>query len=519
MADDSRVDDSREEHRMFVKLNDSNLVLARSIVNESIPGVKKKEGILTRKTHEESYTSTLYVVLEHYGMTPISRIKPRVRFKRSGYDGLSSSNPILFPPDSVVNFVELKKPENKPKPDSLEDIFCDGPVLQQLADDPALRLVSQLDTFLMQPPVKTKSKVMGNEDGRKGIPFLDFLEALNKPDKSEKIFREYKHGVEFAKDLRQAIEPFIGLEFKFGVYSRYERRDCVLIGDKDGYRTTFDPSTVLGWVRRLDDFHQLQPLCHEHGTRWEHKIDLDYLDKSSQRIITDHLKVLRLEYLINRTISKSQTALTLLADWKENQLNLVNDIPGFTLRAEIKQPTNKFSDVRERKRLRAVFSGNYKLLDDDIVERHLNLAKGENADLVYVLDNATLMLGQKPLAESVEGITFIKEPLYTHEIVYSAADLRERMPSSFDRCYCEQTDEGGYSILSQKTGRCYTISLSHRKIGNIKDGKTIRDRTDDYVSIKYLGIKPAMFKGEDISHVYAEIKEITDFLKEHGIIG
>ena len=139
------IDDSREEHRMFIRLNDSNPALARSIVNESIPGIGRKEGILVRKTHEDSYTNTLYVVLEYYGMTPISRIKPRVRFKRSVYDGLSSSSPIIFLPDSFINFAELKRSDERPKKEideqGLQRFFCDGPIIQKLADDPALELV------------------------------------------------------------------------------------------------------------------------------------------------------------------------------------------------------------------------------------------------------------------------------------------------------------------------------------------------------------------------------------------
>ena len=67
------VDDSREEHRMIIFGNDSDLVQEHLVKDE---GTTNQNGILQRKTHAESYTVTLYVLLKDYGLIPVIRIKP-----------------------------------------------------------------------------------------------------------------------------------------------------------------------------------------------------------------------------------------------------------------------------------------------------------------------------------------------------------------------------------------------------------------------------------------------------------
>ena len=69
----------------------------------------KRDGILAQKVHEDSYTVTLYVLLKDYGLTPVFRIKPRIRFHRSNYDNLSSSAPLRYSLDDIIHFAELKR--------------------------------------------------------------------------------------------------------------------------------------------------------------------------------------------------------------------------------------------------------------------------------------------------------------------------------------------------------------------------------------------------------------------------
>ena len=340
------VDDNREEHRMMIFGNDSHLVQERLIVENAA----KHDGILAQKVHEDSYTVTLYVLLKDYGLTPVFRIKPRIRFHRSNYDNLSSSAPIRYSLDDIIHFAELKRGVDlteKIDDVKLAEILGDAPALKDVADDTALQLVSQRDVSLRNPPFKTKTKVFGKsedegvEEG--GIRIGTFLDALNQPKQTEQIFKRFARGSEFARDLREALSPYEDFEFQFGLYSRYERRDCVLAnGDAESsgnYRATFDPWTALGYIRTAGDMQQFQILMHERGTRWEHKIMLEQLDAPTLNQLATEIPGLRREYLIGRVLSKSQTALTRLAELRQSQLNLTTDLQtGYTLRLEIPVP-------------------------------------------------------------------------------------------------------------------------------------------------------------------------------------
>ena len=449
------VDENREEHRMMIFGNDSHLVQEELIVENNT----KREGILAQKVHADSYTVTLYVLLKDYGLTPVFRIKPRIRFHRSNYDNLSSSAPIRYSLDDIIHFAELKRGVDlteKIDEVKLAEILGDAPALKDVTNDPALYLVSQRDVSLGNPPFKTKTKVFGQsedegvEEG--GIRIGTFLDALNQPQNTEQIFKRFAKGSEFARDLREALAPYKDFEFQFGLYSRYERRDCVLAnGDAEtsgNYRATFDPWTALGYIRTAGDTHQFQILMHERGTRWEHKIMLEQMDAPTLDRLATEIPRLRCEYLIGRVLSKSQTALTRLAELRRSQLNLTTDLhTGYTLQLEIPVSQKRFSVIEHRRKLRETFNGGgaYRLhpLNGEFVERHHNMAKGIRNGVVWTLDSVNLSTGQPPLEQEDEGILIIKTPHQNKFVVRSAEELRERLPKNgFEKCWNEAIDMG-----------------------------------------------------------------------------
>ncbi len=495
------VDDNREEHRMMIFGNDSRLVQERLIVEDDA----KRDGILAQKVHEDSYTVTLYVLLKDYGLTPVFRIKPRIRFHRSNYDNLSSSAPLQYNLDDIIHFAELKRGVDlteKIDDAKLAEILGDAPALRDIADDAALQLVSQRDVSLRNPPFKTKTKVFGKsedegvEEG--GIRIGTFLDALNQPKQTEQIFKRFARGSEFARDLREALSPYEDFEFQFGLYSRYERRDCVLAnGDAESsgnYRATFDPWTALGYIRTAGDMQQFQILAHERGTRWEHKIMLEALDAPTLDRLATEIPGLRREYLIGRVLSKSQTALTRLAELRQTQLNLTTDLQtGYTLQLEIPVPNKRFSVIEHRRKLRETFNttGGYRLhpLNGEFVERHHNMAKGIRDGIVWTLDSVDLLTGQSPVEAQDEGFLIIKTPHQNRFVVRSAEELRERLPKNgFEKCWNENVDAGGYTILSQMSGRVYAVSYGRRNTGSIHEDKITQEDVAHYLSIEYLGM-------------------------------
>ena len=498
------VDDNREEHRMMIFGNDSRLVQEWLITE----GDTNRDGILAQKVHEDSYTVTLYVLLKDYGLTPVFRIKPRIRFHRSNYDNLSSSAPLRYSFDDIIHFAELKRGVDlteKIDDVKLAEILGDAPALRGVADDAALQLVSQRDVSLRNPPFKTKTKIFGKsedegvEEG--GIRIGTFLDALNQPKRTEQIFRRFARGSEFAHDLREALGPYEGFEFQFGLYSRYERRDCVLASEdaetSQNYRATFDPWTALGYIRTAGDTQQFQILAHERGTRWEHKIMLEQLDAPTLERLATEITKLRRQYLIGRVLSKSQTALTRLAELRESQLNLTTDLhTGYTLRLEIPVPDKRFSVIEHRRKLRETFNGNgtYRLhpLNGQFVERHHNMAKGVRNGIVWTLDSVDLFTGPQALEEEKDGLLIIKTPHQNKFVVRSAEELRERLPENgFEKCWNEAVDMGGYTILSGMTGRVYAVSYGRRNTGSIYEGNITQADVAHYLSIEYLGIDPA----------------------------
>ena len=497
------VDENREEHRMMIFGNDSHLVQEELIVENNT----KREGILAQKVHADSYTVTLYVLLKDYGLTPVFRIKPRIRFHRSNYDNLSSSAPIRYSLDDIIHFAELKRGVDlteKIDEVKLAEILGDAPALKDVTNDPALYLVSQRDVSLGNPPFKTKTKVFGQsedegvEEG--GIRIGTFLDALNQPQNTEQIFKRFAKGSEFARDLREALAPYKDFEFQFGLYSRYERRDCVLAnGDAEtsgNYRATFDPWTALGYIRTAGDTHQFQILMHERGTRWEHKIMLEQMDAPTLDRLATEIPRLRCEYLIGRVLSKSQTALTRLAELRRSQLNLTTDLhTGYTLQLEIPVSQKRFSVIEHRRKLRETFNGGgaYRLhpLNGEFVERHHNMAKGIRNGVVWTLDSVNLSTGQPPLEQEDEGILIIKTPHQNKFVVRSAEELRERLPKNgFEKCWNEAIDMGGYTVLNQMSGRVYMVSYGRRNTGSIHEGNITNEDVAHYLSIEYLGIDP-----------------------------
>ena len=498
------VDDNREEHRMMIFGNDSRLVQERLIVENDA----KRDRILAQKVHEDSYTVTLYVLLKDYGLAPVFRIKPRIRFHRSNYDNLSSSAPLQYSVDDIIHFAELKRGidlTEKIDDAKLAEILGDAPALKDLADDAALQLVSQRDVSLGNPPFKTKTKIFGkNEDEgveEGGIPIGTFLDALNQPQRTAQIFKRFSRGSEFARDLREALAPYKDFEFQFGLYSRYERRDCVLASDdaeiSGNYRVTFDPWTALGYIRTAGDAQQFQILAHERGTRWEHKVMLEQMDASTLERLATEIPRLRRQYLIGRVLSKSQTALTRLADLRQSQLNLTTDLhTGYTLRLDIPVPEKRFSVIEHRRKLRETFNGTgaYRLhpLNGEFVEKHHNMAKGIRDGIVWTLDSVDLLTGQPPLEVQDEGFRIIKTPHQNRFVVRSAEELRERLPKNgFEKCWNETVDAGGYTMLSQMSGRVYNVSYGRRNAGSIHEGNITEAGIAHYFSIEYLGIEPS----------------------------
>ena len=507
------VDDSREEHRMIIFGNDSDPVQEHLIREDGLDrGTSTRSGILDRKIHAESYTVTLYALLKDYGLIPVFRIKPRIRFHRFNYDNQASSAPLRYNLDDIVDFAEVKRgiESGEPVDNTMqEQVFGDAPTLEGLSDDPALHLVSQRDMFLRNPPFKTKTKVFGGEDEEiQGIPIGKFLDALNYPAQTQSIFTPFPQGSAFAADILEALEPFRHLEFQFGVYSRYERRDCVLASDiskaAGGYRTTFDPWTVLGYIQSNGQMQQLQILAHERGTRWEHKIMVEEMDTPTLELISQKIRTLRRDNLIGRILSKSQTGLTLLANTQETRVNATNDLfVDYELKVETSIPKDRFADIEFRRKLRGIFNSNgqYQLhpLNKDIVEKHLNLAKGINNDVVYTLDNVYLMQGPSPQKVTEKDLLITRTPIRERVVMRSAQELRDRMPTNgFEKCWNESIDEAGYTIINKASDRCYTVSYGRRKTGNILDGKATRQPSEYYLSIKYLGIVPERY-GDFIS--------------------
>ena len=486
------VDNSREEHRMIIFSNDSEMVQSHLIQEHNGPA------ILTQKLHDESYTVTLYALLKNYGLIPVMRIKPRIRFNRSNYDNLSSSAPLCYQADDLVQFAELKRGADivsGSNHELLGEFFGDAPTIDNLSADPAHHLSAQRDLFLKQPPFKSKTKVFGTTQSQSGIPIGRFLDALNDPKKTESVFSQYPSGNEFARDLLEAIEPFGAVEFQFGLYSRYERRDCVLTGSEiDGYRTTFDPFTTLGYIRSEGQIQQLQILTHERGNRWEHKILIDHLPRPIFKSLSKQIKLLRRKYLISRLISKSQTGLTCLAQAKESALGLVKDLlVGYQLIVEVPISQNRMSSIDSRKQLRAMFikSSLYQLhpFDTEISERHLNLAKGLKNGVIYTLDNVYLTQSLASHRTPEDDITVVRSPIEQDSLLRSAQELRERIPiNGFENCWNESISQAGYTVVNQKTGRCYAVSYQTKNRGQILDGKESIQQAEHLLSIRYLGL-------------------------------
>ena len=486
------VDNSREEHRMMIFSNDSETVQSHLIKGTS------KRGLLRQKIHDESYTVTLYALLKNYGLIPVMRIKPRIRFTRSNYDNLSSSAPLCYQADDLVQFAELKRGDDVIESgnyDLLEDFFGDATTIENLSADPAQHLTAQRDLFLKQPPFKSKTKVFGSNMSQSGIPIGHFLDGLNSPQKTEAIFSQYPSGNEFARDLLEAIEPFGEVEFQFGLYSRYERRDCVLTdSETDGYRTTFDPFTTLGYIRSEEQIQQLQILTHERGSRWEHKILIDQLPPPVFKSISGQIKSLRRKYLISRLISKSQTGLTYLAKAKESELGVVRDLlVGYQLILEVSTSQSRMSSINCRKELRAMFTSSslYQLhpFDTEISECHLNLAKGIKNGVVYSLDSVYLTQSLASQRTTEDDITVVRNPIGQESLVRSAQELRERIPTNgFEECWNESISRAGYTVVNQRTGRCYSVSYETKKQGKILNGKESIQQEKHLLSIRYLGL-------------------------------
>lgn len=223
---------------------------------------------------------------------------------------------------------------------------------------------------------------------------------------------------------------------------------------------------------------------------------LEQLDAPTLEQLATEIPGLRRQYLIGRVLSKSQTALTRLAELRQSQLNLTTDLhTGYTLQLEIPVGKKRFSVIEHRRKLRSIFNGDgaYRLhpLNGEFVEKHLNMAKGIRDGIVWTLDSVDLFVGQPPLREQDEEFLIIKTPHQNKFVVRSAQELRERFPKNgFEKCWNEAVDVGGYTIRSRISGRVYLVSYGRRNIGSIHEDNITQDEVAHYLSIEYLGLEP-----------------------------
>ena len=182
---------------------------------------------------------------------------------------------------------------------------------------------------------------------------------------------------------------------------------------------------------------------------------LEALDAPTLDRLATEIPGLRREYLIGRVLSKSQTALTRLAELRQSQLNLTTDLQtGYTLRLEVPVPNKRFSVIEHRRKLRETFNGSgaYRLhpLNGEFVERHHNMAKGIRDGVVWTLDSVDLLIGQPELAEQDAGCLIIKTPHPNRFVVRSAEELRERLPTN-------GFESVGTKLLTRAATRCSVI--------------------------------------------------------------
>lgn len=543
------VDDTREEHRIVIAQNDIEAILSSIITPKPTKENPKPElSLLMQNYWKDTHTLTLYAFPKGLGMMDGARIKPRFRFQRGPYDKYGALNALVLSPDEEIDFAEIKylDPDaEKADPESLMKFFSDGPTREALQSDPAFMLITQHDVFLMQPPVKSKTKVPKSEGGPKtgvrGIPLGKFLEALNRPNQAQIIFSDYVGGEEFCTDLLKIIEPFQGLEFVFGIYSRYQRRDCFAPDSKRkpraGWRGTFDPRTVLGGVISLEGEEVLQPLMQENGCRWEHKVDLKSLDEELEYQLSREIRKLRQQFLIPRTLSKSRSALSLLADHRESGLHVQNELGGYSLRLEVPMKSSQVGDIGERQRLKLSFDEIYRLHPDniDIVQRYYNLAVGETGGSVYLHMGGMVAEGEKPALKEGKKATIVREPLYHWRPVLSASDLRDFVPNSFEDSYCISLEEAGFTIENIQTHRAYTVSFGKKRKGKIIPQGVSVGEGGNYLSVKYLGVdaeyisqrRPGIWIPRRELHsriesaeeeITGEMQDIVSYLERKGIL-
>ena len=66
----------------------------------------------------------------------------------------------------------------------------------------------------------------------------------------------------------------------------------------------------------------------------------------------------------------------------------------------------------------------------------------------------------------------VRNPIGQESLVRSAQELRERIPTNgFEECWNESISRAGYTVVNQRTGRCYSVSYETKKQGKILNGK------------------------------------------------
>ena len=169
-----------------------------------------------------------------------------------------------------------------------------------------------------------------------------------------------------------------------------------------------------------------------------------------------------------------------------------------------------------------------------IVEKHQNLAIGtenkEQGKLEYVLNNALFTVKQKAQEKDKGDFKIVTRAKrkFPQQPIRSAKDLRSQIYSSigsksFDDVFSLDIHECGFIIENKESGRHYTVSLGKRQKGSVSYHEISRDKPENYLSIKYLGITPKAHSGiyaPEIKQkeVLKEMKTILAHLQHKGIV-
>ena len=93
----------------------------------------------------------------------------------------------------------------------------------------------------------------------------------------------------------------------------------------------------------------------------------------------------------------------------------------------------------------------------------------------------------------MKGFLSSKDRIKTSFVVRSAGrnSVNVCRQTDLKKCWNEAVDAGGYTVLSQMSGRVYAVSYGRRNTGSIHEGNITEEGVAHYLSIEYLGIEPS----------------------------